>query len=251
MLRSRLSIVLSLLAVVLLVVLMASCSTVFKSRGRKLAARETETAIAEQHMAAAVTATLTQTPFPTASPTRTATYTPTQRPTATLPPSATPQPTATVGELPTATAAGLPIVLPAEGPFQFTLLQEDVNDYLAGQALADQGVTVRDARLVFAEGEVLAEGQASHADSGVTVGVSLRGVFSVVDGGLYVRIEDLELDKSVPSFTRLIATALIEQLLKQYETPDGIPVPLQGVELQRVDITPGKLYVAGTVGEGE
>ncbi len=153
-----------------------------------------------------------------------------------------PQPTAAPPTLaPTAT------LLAPQGaqPVEITWTQEELNDYLAGQVLNQQGLEVGDVQATLGQGEVIVSFYARHAQSGLSGEVTVRGKPFVSEGKVYVQIEDVTLGPSFSGFTRLIAENLIKEALKQYSGEQGIPVPAEGIVVESVEITPGQMIVRG------
>ena len=123
--------------------------------------------------------------------------------------------------------------------------EEELNDYLASQTLTQQGLEVSEAQAILGQGEVIASFYVRHAQSGLSGEITLRGRPSVSEGKVYVRIEDVTLGPSFSGFTRLIAQKMIEEALKQYSAGEGIPVPVEGIYVETVEITPGKMVIRG------
>ncbi|MBM3189826.1 MAG: hypothetical protein FJZ90_14005 [Chloroflexi bacterium] len=233
----RLSTLFALLILSWTVISASSCSAVREFRSQRTASRATTAPTVQRTQVA----TLTPVPSPTASPTPSPTATPTYTPTAL--PTSTPQPPTAVSRAP----GESPFALPEEGPFDIRLTQEDVAAALAGQVFSDQGWTIRDVQAVLTEEDVTAAFQATHAESGVTARIAFRGVPKIVSNQLYVRVLGFELDESVPALIRAIATAVVEELVKENSTADGLLVPLQGVALDDIQLSAGGIRIIGRV----
>ncbi|MEA3407549.1 MAG: hypothetical protein U9R48_05655 [Chloroflexota bacterium] len=184
---------------------------------------------------------------PTAAPTKAsfleeqiATPLPTPTRTATVPP-------AEAASSPTRTAAATPLRLPKgpDQPFDIRLTQEEINDYLEGQTFEQQGVVVSDGRVRIDAEQIIATFHVAHEGSGMSGGITVYGVPKVVDGQIYVEIEDFTLDQSVSGFGRLVANSLIKAAIEEYGTAHGIPVPLTDLEFEAIQLMPGVIRVAG------
>lgn len=169
------------------------------------------------------------------------------------PPTATPRPTPT----PTPVATLLVPTRPQEGdgldaipsapdtPFTIELTEQEINDYLAEREFSQSGVAVRDIQVTVTDEALIAVFQASQADTGLSGGVTVRGVPQVADGQLYFRVDDVTLDQSIGGFARMLATAAIDQAIRQYSTEHGIAVPIENIEVEAVELDPGLLTVTG------
>lgn len=80
---------------------------------------------------------------------------------------------------------------------------------------------------------------------GISTGLTARGVPVVLGGQAYVRIEDIQLDDSLPGFTRLIARNLIKKAIEDNSTPNGIPIPYPDIYLDSVELLPGAIRLKG------
>jgi hypothetical protein len=176
--------------------------------------------------------------------TATPTPSPTPPPTPTPYPTATPRPSGS-GNATSLQATGL--VLPSEPntPFEWRITQDEANAYLAGQTLDESGVTVEDAHVLITPQEVVVDAFVQHAESGVAAGITAHGVPSVHDGQAFVLISQVELDRSLGTFARRIATAMIDQAIKDYSGPYGIAVPADNVIIERIELQDGAIIIAG------
>jgi len=169
------------------------------------------------------------------------------------PPTATPFPTLT----PTPAATLLVPTRPQEGdgidtipdepdtPFTIALTEQEINDYLAERQFAQSGVAIRDIQVTVTDDTLIADFQASQAESGLSGGVTVRGVPQAIDGQLYFQVEDVQLDESISGFARMLARAAIDQAIRQYSGEDGIPIPIENVEVQEIELDPGAVTVTG------
>lgn len=169
------------------------------------------------------------------------------------PPTATPLPTAT----PTPAATLLVPTRPQEGdgldaipnepdtPFAIALTEQEINAYLAEREFAQSGVTVRDIQVTVTDDALIASFKARQAESGLSGGVTVRGVPQAVDGQLYFRVDDVALDESIGGFARMLARAAIDQAIRQHAGEHGIPIPIENVEVREIALDPGTVTVTG------
>jgi len=140
----------------------------------------------------------------------------------------------------------LPAVLErANAPFAIEVTQAELNEYLAGETFDLEGAQVEDVQVTVTENGLVCSFRATQQDSGLSAGLTVRGMPTVADGAAYFRVDDVSLDPSVKGFARLIAKATIEAVIKQYSTPQGIPVPVDQVEFHDIQLMPGKILIAG------
>jgi hypothetical protein len=132
--------------------------------------------------------------------------------------------------------------------FEAEVTEEDLNRLLRDQSVVRDGVTVSEPRVTLAEGVMLLAVNLAHEQTGVSVGVTARGRPQVVDGALYVVVEDVTLGDSVAGLTRVILQGVIDGALKAADTERGIPISLdnlEGVEVLAIRVEPGLLIVSG------
>ena len=178
--------------------------------------------------------------------------TPTLRPaTATVAPAQSPsllvaEPTRTPQTSSSSALGGL-VAIPAEpgATFSIEVTQEEINEYMAGKTYEAQGVKVEDIQFVLTEQELLCTLRITQQQTKLSAGISVRGVPSVADGKAYFKVNDVALDSSVKGFARLLAQGAIDEAVKRYSTPQGIPVPAENVEFEKIQLMPGKILVAG------
>lgn len=157
-----------------------------------------------------------------------------------------PTPAIPTPALPTPTFTAAPLLPQGNGqPIEIIWTQEDLNDYLASQALNQQGLEVSDIQATLGQGEVTVSFYARHTQSGLSGEITLIGKPIVAEGKIYVQIADVTLGPSFAGFTRLIAENLFREALKQYGSEAGIPVPTEGIIVESVEITPGQMIVRG------
>jgi hypothetical protein len=190
-------------------------------------------------------------PKPTARPTEVAIIR-TAEPEAAAEPTSTPAPTASTAptlapELDPTSEPGILAGLPSEAdqPFTLEFTEEKLNEYLAGQTYGAQGVTVKDITVVLTGEEILCTFHASELRTGLNAGITVHAVPVVVDGAVYVQVDEVILDDSVKGLARTLAKGAIEQAVKRYSTPQGIPVPIQGMDVEKVELMTGRMIVTG------
>jgi len=143
-------------------------------------------------------------------------------------------------------ALGGLVAIPNPGAaFDIEVTQEQINEYLAGKTYEAQGVVVKEVQVVLTGQEILCTLHATQQQTKLSAGISVRGVPSVADGKAYFKVNDVTLDNSIKGFARLLAQAAIDEAIKRYSTPQGIPVPAENVEFESIKLMPGKIRVAG------
>ncbi len=147
---------------------------------------------------------------------------------------------------PTPVSDGLPTI-PAEPdtPFVIEMTQDQVNEYLRGATFQEGGVRVSDPSVVLTSREIVCSFQAWEEEWGLGVGITVRGMPTTSDGMAYFKVDDVALDDSLKGFNRLIAKAAVESAIKQYSTPLGIPIPIDEVVVQRIELMPGSILIVG------
>ena len=129
------------------------------------------------------------------------------------------------------------------------MTEQEINDYLAEREFNQSGVIIRDVRVTVTDDALIAAFSASQVESGLSGGVTVRGVPQVADGQIYFRVDDVTLDESIGGFARMLARAAIDQAIRQYSTDDGIPVPINvadtNIEVEEVELDPGVLTLTG------
>lgn len=139
--------------------------------------------------------------------------------------------------------------LPAEPgqAFEAEIPEEDLNRLLRDQSMVRDGVTISEPRVTLAEGAMLLSVNLAHEETGVSVEVTARGRPQVVDGDLYVQVENVSLGDSVGGLARVLLQGVIDQALKQVDDA-GIPVSLdalEAVEVLAIRVEPSLLIVSG------
>jgi len=170
--------------------------------------------------------------------------------TATLVPTITPRPTLTPIPQPTTQASDELLVVPAtpNTPFTIEATEQQINQFLAGQAYEQDGASVRDIWVTITDEEIIAQGQGSYRPLNIHSSVTARGAPVLSGGKVYIQIKDLSLDSSVPAFTRFLVELAIEQGIRNYGSPQGIEIETGDTRITHVDLQPGKIVISGVTG---
>lgn len=133
----------------------------------------------------------------------------------------------------------------ADQPFDIRVTEQELDEYLVGRTLEQEGVVIGDMAVTIEEKHISVTFRVAHERSGIRAGVKVRGVPRVEQGRAYVEIEDIVLDDSVSGFARIVARRLIKAAIEGYETEHGIPVPAPHLEFEEIELMPGAVRVAG------
>lgn len=139
------------------------------------------------------------------------------------------------------------LVLP-EGsgqPFTLELSEADINAQITDETFSQEGLEIQDVRVALAQDQVLVQMYANYAKAELAGDVTLRGKPVVVDGQVYVQIEEVLLGSTFTGFTRVLAQGIIQEALKQYDEGRGIPVPTEDMVVESVQVLPGKMVITG------
>ncbi|NLD71519.1 MAG: hypothetical protein GX649_02240, partial [Chloroflexi bacterium] len=107
---------------------------------------------------------------------------------------------------------------------------------------------IGDPAVTLEEGAIVARMDVDVENPRLSLDVILRGSPNVVDGELYLAVDEVLLGESTDFFTRLIAQPMIDSTIREYSGEDGIPVPiaaLEGVEIESATVEPGILTIEG------
>jgi len=138
-----------------------------------------------------------------------------------------------------------------DGPgneFALRVSEEDLNARLEAQEIEYEGLMVSQPRMVLAEGQIIVTLMVTHEQTGVNFGLEARLTPHVVDGDVYIRIEDLSLDDSAKGVTRVFLESALDQAIKRLATDEGMRLPMDEfdrVEVEDVYVVPGYLLVYG------
>lgn len=133
----------------------------------------------------------------------------------------------------------------ADQSFDTRLTEDELNEYLADQALEQEGVVISDMNVTIDAERMSVMFRVAHEGSGIKGRVTVYGVPKVEDGQVYVEIQDFTLDDSVSGFKRVVANSLIKAAIESYETEHGIPIPVTHLEFEEIRLMPGAIRVTG------
>ncbi|HHX64963.1 MAG TPA: hypothetical protein GX702_08770 [Chloroflexi bacterium] len=131
------------------------------------------------------------------------------------------------------------------GQFILDLTEDELAERLSGQTFSNQQVKVRDVSVRLTPEQIVVTLEATQTDLGVALDVTLRGRPVVVDQTVYLQVDSVDLDGPLPGFARSIARAAIENLIAGYATPQGIPIPVQEVDVHEVELMDGAIRIIG------
>ncbi|MGC9359047.1 MAG: hypothetical protein ACP5G7_01560 [Anaerolineae bacterium] len=131
------------------------------------------------------------------------------------------------------------------GTFTIELTEDDILDMLADQSLSQDTVTVGLENVTLGEGVIRVGLQVSESETGLDFGVTVVAEPYVSEGQVYARVISLALDESISGFGRRLAQAALEEAIDQATEGQGIPIPVEDVEVLSVDIQPGMIVIRG------
>ncbi len=146
-----------------------------------------------------------------------------------------------------ATPSADAFVLPegTDQPFKLELTEADINEQITNEAFSQEGLEITNARVTLVQDQVLVNLYANHSESGLAGEVTLRGRPVVVDGQVYVQVDQVTLGPTFTGFVRILAEGMIKEALKQYDEGHGIPVPTEDMVVESVQVVPGKMIITG------
>lgn len=131
------------------------------------------------------------------------------------------------------------------GTFTIEFTEADIREMLANESLHRDTITILVEDVTLGEGQVRVAMQVSESETGLDVGVNVLGEPYAKDGKAYVRVISFALDESVSGFARMLAQAAIQEAIDQATDGQGIPVPVNDVEVLSVDVQPGVIVIRG------
>ncbi len=180
---------------------------------------------------------LTASPSPIATATRFPTAT--RRPAATATTSGSPTPVVVRG------LAALSVATPQAGQvFRVAITAAELNESLSFSDLNVEGATIGDPTITLVEGAIVAQFPVTVTSPAMVLDVILRGKPNVVDGALYVTVEDVSLGEGTGFFARLVAQPMVDTAIREYSGEDGIPIPLnmpENLGLRTATVASGEL----------
>jgi hypothetical protein len=139
-------------------------------------------------------------------------------------------------------------VLPSNPNELFTLRDTDaaLTDYIRSQQFELEGLEVRDLRLTFGAGDIVADLKAVYPEANLSSGLRLRGTPAIHEGQIYLKVQEVTLDDTLSGLMRVIAQGVIERAIEQYSGENGIPLlPIEGVEVLSVEVQRGQITIQG------
>jgi len=132
------------------------------------------------------------------------------------------------------------------GTFTIELTADDIRKMLADESLSRDTITVTVDEVTLDEDVIRATLQVNESETGLDFGVTVVGEPIVQDGKVYVRVISLALDESISGFGRRLAQAALHEAVDHVtEGQEGIPIPLEDIEVLSVDIQPGMIVIRG------
>ena len=141
-------------------------------------------------------------------------------------------------EQPTAAEGG-------EEEFRLEITEQELTDWLDESGFAAQGVAISDIRVKIVPDWIVVTFYAQHAATGMAGQVTLRGVPVVLDGDAYLDIIEVELGSSFSGLARMIAKRLLQAAIDEYEGEKGIPIPMEDVVIERIELGEGVMLIIG------
>lgn len=142
-------------------------------------------------------------------------------------------------EQPTAAESG-------EEEFRLEITEQELTDWLDESGFAAQGVAISDIDVKIVPDWIVVTFHAQHGATGMAGQATLRGVPVVVDGAAYLDIVEVELGPSFSGLARTIAKRLLQEAIDAYEGEKGIPIPVEDVVVERIELGEGVMVVVGT-----
>jgi hypothetical protein len=156
---------------------------------------------------------------------------------ATIVPTVTPKPQAVV----------TPFIVPAISgtAFEGEFSEEQINDLIRQEVAQEAGEYVSDIQVSITTDALIATAQVSASDLNIKFGVTMSGVPVVVAGKVYLKVNEVTLDDTLSGWTRLTAKSMVQAMIDKYSGTNGIPIDIADVQIDEVQLRPGKLYVRG------
>lgn len=129
--------------------------------------------------------------------------------------------------------------------FEGEFSEQDLYDLMKEQITKVAGDYVTDVEVSITTEALNATVQMSASDLNIKFGVTISGVPVVVAGKVYLKVTQITLDDTLSGWTRLTAKSLVQSMIDQYSGENGIPIDIEGIQIDEVQLRPGKLYVRG------
>jgi hypothetical protein len=140
-----------------------------------------------------------------------------------------------------------PFILPSISgtAFEGEFSEDEINALFKKEIAQEAGNYVSDVQVSITSEALIATVQISASDLNIKFGVTVSGIPVVVAGKVYLKITQVTLDDKLSGWTRLTAKSLVQSMIDKYSGANGIPIDIQGVQIDEVQLRPGKLYVRG------
>jgi len=140
-----------------------------------------------------------------------------------------------------------PFIIPSKSgtAFEGEFSEEELNVLLKQEIAKEAGDYVSDIQVSITTEALIATVQVSASDLNIKFGVTVTGIPVVVAGKVYLKVTQVTLDDKLTGWTRLTAKSLVQSAIDQYSGVNGIPIDITGVQIDEVQLRPGKLYVRG------
>ncbi|MHB1355748.1 MAG: hypothetical protein ACYCZF_07200 [Anaerolineae bacterium] len=144
-------------------------------------------------------------------------------------------------------AVGTPFILPSKAgtAFEGEFSEDEINDLIKQEIAKEAGDYVSDIQVSITTEALIATVQVSASDLNIKFGVTVTGVPVVIEGKVYLKVTSVTLDDKLAGWTRLTAKSLVQTAIDKYSGVNGIPVDIKNVQIDEVQLRPGKLYVRG------
>lgn len=140
-----------------------------------------------------------------------------------------------------------PFIIPSKSgtAFEGEFSEEELNGLIKNEIAKEAGDYVSDIQVIITTEALIATVQVSAIDLNIKFGVMVTGIPVVVAGKVYLKVTQVTLDDKLTGWTRLTAKSLVQSAIDQYSGVNGIPIDITGVQIDEVQLRPGKLYVRG------
>lgn len=154
---------------------------------------------------------------------------------------ATLQPTAK----PTTNAPAMVIPKQANTNFDGEFSEQEITRLISTELIKEAGDYVTGFEVKITPEAMVATVQVNAKELNVKFGVVVSGVPQVVDGKAYLQVTQITLDNTLSGWTRLSAKSLVQGMIDQYAGENGIPIDIDNLRIDEVQLRSGALYVRG------
>lgn len=140
-----------------------------------------------------------------------------------------------------------PFAIPSKSGtvFEGEFSEEELNGLIKNEIAKEAGDYVSDIQVSITTEALIATVQVSASDLNIVFGVTVTGIPVVIAGKVYLKVTEVTLDDKLTGWTRLTAKSLVQSAIDKYSGVNGIPIDITGVQIDEVQLRPGKLYVRG------